>query len=701
MKRNSLALAAGIALALGSSAVVTADASFVNTSAAAMLQGQATSRWQPDRFGPIVASDTLWSIAMYYGDQTDLSVYEMMDLFIELNPEAFINGRADRMMDGYYLKVPEVAQRARAETSDSNVVAAAASPTTTTSETPETEPTTPAEPVKADIEVENTETSPETKESAAVVTGSSVEFDVAELTQLRTQLAESISLIERLNTENNALQQRLDSVNAELEQLRLKVDAEQVAEDELQEQIAAEIVATKVEAGEAAATPPTTSVTEPTATTEEALTEAAPETATETAAPTAAQQPTQSQPADTKVAEAKTPEPKVAERQPVKRKQQSEYEAFLAWLLQPFQLTLAILIPLLLAAIIWYVLYVRRLNRETLGPYNGAMQAAEQEQQQEQDKDDKKLSAYEEAEQAAFAEDAADMPEFERLDDEEDEVVAQEADAEDSLEDDLTALDSSEDEFEAIDETVDDDADLDTLLASSFDDDAESASLSKDEAAAEVEVEPEYEPEYEPEVEAEPTPQAESSDDDLSLEFDNTPTQEASKVETKAADSVSADDDEMSLDFHSDDATAEAADDIPAAPAVDEAPVTDLEVELEQFEDVDLDDIDLEALATEDATKPEADDDSDDAAFLEIDALLEEAEVADSDFESPRFERESGQVDDNEETPSSMIDLARAYLEMDEYELARTELEKVTQSDDEDAKREAAMLLQKIEEQGH
>ncbi|OZB05270.1 MAG: hypothetical protein B7X54_05885 [Idiomarina sp. 34-48-12] len=696
MKRNSLALAAGIALALGSSAVVTADASFVNTSAAAMLQGQATSRWQPDRFGPIVASDTLWSIAMYYGDQTDLSVYEMMDLFIELNPEAFINGRADRMMDGYYLKVPEVAQRARAETSDSNVVTAAASPTTTTSETPETESTTPAEPVKADIDVENTETSPETKESAADVTGSSVAFDVAELTQLRTQLAESISLIERLNTENNALQQRLDSVNAELEQLRLKVDAEQVAEDELQEQIAAEIVATKVEAGEAAATPPTTTVTEPTATTEEASTEAAPETAMETAAPT------QSQPADTKVTEVKAPEPKAAEpkaaeRQPVKRKQQSEYEAFLAWLLQPFQLTLAILIPLLLAAIIWYVLYVRRLNRETLGPYNGAMQAAEQEQQQEQDKDDKKLSAYDEAEQAAFAEDAADMPEFERLDDEEDEVVAQEADAEDSLEDDLTALDSSEDEFEAIDETVDDETDLDTLLASSFDDDAESASPSKEETTAEVEVEPEYEPE----VEVEPTPQAESSDDDLSLEFDNTPEQEASKVETKAADSVSADDDEMSLDFHSDDATAEAADDLPAAPAVDKAPVTDLEVELEQFEDVDLDDIDLEALATEDATKPEADDDSDDAAFLEIDALLEEAEAADSDFESPRFERESGQVDDNEETPSSMIDLARAYLEMDEYELARTELEKVTQSDDEDAKREAAMLLQKIEEQGH
>lgn len=682
MKRNSLALAAGIALALGSSAVVTADASFVNTSAAAMLQGQATSRWQPDRFGPIVASDTLWSIAMYYGDQTDLSVYEMMDLFIELNPEAFINGRADRMMDGYYLKVPEVAQRARAGSSESKaVVATTESPKVTASEEPQAESKATVETVNADVEV----------------AGESVEFGVAELTQLRTQLAESISLIERLNTENNALQQRLDSVNAELEQLRLKVDAEQIAENELQEQIAAEIVATKVETGEVEVTPQTASASEPTSKTNEVETETATTTAEPAAAPTsAAQQLTETQPAETKVAEPEVIKPKAAESKPVKRKQQSEYEEFLDWLMQPFQLTLAILIPLLLAAIIWYVLYVRRLNRETLGPYNGAMQAAEQEQQQEQSAAGDKLSAYEEAEQAAYAEEAADMPEFERLDNEEDEVVTEEAEVENSLDDELSALDGTEDEFEAIDETVDDEADLDTLLASSFDDDeAESASTTEEEsAAAEVEIEPEYEPEVEP------TQELESVDEDLSLEFDSEPAEPVTpKAETKSEEPVSTDDDEMSLDFHIDDAGS--ANEDPEVPAVDEAPVTDLEVELEQFEDVDLDDIDLEALTTEEATKPEAEDDSDDAAFLEIDALLEEAESADSDFDSPRFERESGQVDDNEETPSGMIDLARAYLEMDEYELARNELEKVAQTDDEDAKREAAMLLQKIEEQGH
>src|SRR5690554_4465558 len=107
MKRNAVAVAAGIVLAFGSATVSTAEAGFSSTSLTTMLQGQVASRWQADRFGPIVSSDTLWSIAMYYSDRTDLTVYEMMDLIVELNPKVFINGRPDRMMDGYYLKIPQ------------------------------------------------------------------------------------------------------------------------------------------------------------------------------------------------------------------------------------------------------------------------------------------------------------------------------------------------------------------------------------------------------------------------------------------------------------------------------------------------------------------------------------------------------------------------------------------------------------------
>src|SRR5690554_3104057 len=112
MKRNTVAIATGIAVALGTATVVTAEAGFATTNLTTMLQGQVASRWQPERFGPIVSSDTLWSIAMYYSDRTDLTVYEMMDLIVEINPKVFINGRPDRMMDGYYLKIPPQAQQA-------------------------------------------------------------------------------------------------------------------------------------------------------------------------------------------------------------------------------------------------------------------------------------------------------------------------------------------------------------------------------------------------------------------------------------------------------------------------------------------------------------------------------------------------------------------------------------------------------------
>lgn len=655
MKRNTLAVAAGIALALGSSTVVTADASFVNTSAVVMLQGQATSRWQADRFGPIVSSDTLWSIAMYYGDKTDLSVYEMMDLFIELNPEAFINGRADRMMDGYYLKVPQAAQAQRAE--------AAPVVTDEPAETARTE-----EAIKPASPGAVTETPAADNTESATAT---VQYDVQELSQLRNQLAESIDLIERLNSENNVLQERLDSVTAQLEQMQLKMSAEQRAESDLQQQIEAELAATQQEQADVADTTD--------ATTAETTAEIADEQPT-TAAAALTEEPDAEVTTQTEV----KPEPEVEQKpaatpKPTSRKKPSDYEAFVEWLLQPFQLTLAILIPLLLAAIIWYMLYVRRLNREHLGPYNGAMQAAAKEKEQGKEESAEKLSAFEEAEQAAAAEEAAEMPEFERLDDDDDY-----AQLEDDVDDEATQL---EDELAALDEETeaseteqpadnDEDTDLDSLLASSFDQEE-----STDEAEVASESQSESEPEFETLSEVEPEPEPEPEQDDTE--------------ETKAE--VSNDDD-MTLDFHIDD-----------EPASKKPEPTDVDVELEQFEDISLDDIDLEGLSAE-----EPSDDSDSKAeteltldedasdeFLEIDALLEEAESEDSDFDSPRFEREAGQVDDSEETPSGILDLARAYMDMDEYELAREELEKVAASDDEDAKREAAMLLQKIEEQGH
>ncbi|PTB87351.1 hypothetical protein C9928_07570, partial [Pseudidiomarina aestuarii] len=71
----------------------------------------------------------------------------------------------------------------------------------------------------------------------------------------------------------------------------------------------------------------------------------------------------------------------VAAPGPSRSSSKRQSPSFMDWLMQPYQLALAILVPLLLAAIIWYVIYVRRVNREIAGTYNGARQAAEREKQ--------------------------------------------------------------------------------------------------------------------------------------------------------------------------------------------------------------------------------------------------------------------------------------------------------------------------------
>lgn len=648
MKRNTLALAAGVALALGSSVVITAEASFVKTSATLMMQGQSASRWQPDRFGPIVSSDTLWSIAMYYGDKSDLSVYEMMDLFIELNPEAFINGRADRMMDGFYLKVPQRAQQANAQRQAE--ATSTDSPSASVTETPASSPATSAEPA--------------TSESDGLT------FSVEELTRLRDQLAESTALIENLNSENARLQERLVSVTAELDELQKKVNAEQVAEANLQQQIAAEIAASNAatETSEIAQTSETSEASEAapvvTSEPERSQSDQTAETSTETTTEQAAARIVSETEEVAKQAQAAEAKPEPVAKPVSKRQKQSDFDAFLSWLMQPFQLTLAILIPLLIAAIIWYVLYVRRLNREHLGPYNGALQAAEKDKNEEANQEPQALSAYEEAEQAAAAEEAADMPEFERIDDDvdidaqADEQVAQ--NEAEQLDDELEQLGQDEDATADKPEDDHDDQDLDTLLSGNFDE-------------PELEVSTEDANELEPEPEFEASELAESDDETVTVSQDN---------------------DDMSLDF---------VVDAPKASATGDTDDTDsTEIELDQFDNINLDDIDLEGLTTEaDSDNSDADkQDADDEGYLDIDDLLAEADNDATDFDSPRFEREAGQLDD-EETPSGMLDLARAYIELDEYELARTELNKVAESDDDDAKREAAMLLQKLDEQGH
>lgn len=154
-------------------------------------QGQQMSRWQDDQFGPIVSTDTMWTIATYYGRQQGLTVYAMMDAIVAANPRVFIDNRPDRMMSGYRLVIPAVGPLV----------------------------TQPPQPQPQDT----------------------VQFKAEELRDLRDRLAGSIAMIEQLQNDNALLQTRLNDVTAELAALKSQLASDRAIDQEI-DALAGELV---------------------------------------------------------------------------------------------------------------------------------------------------------------------------------------------------------------------------------------------------------------------------------------------------------------------------------------------------------------------------------------------------------------------------------------------------------------------------
>ncbi|QUM79995.1 hypothetical protein HWV01_06620 [Moritella sp. 5] len=64
----------------------------------------------PNRYGPIVKADTLWSVATATRPDSRLSLYKTMTAIFTLNPHAFLGGDINKMIDGSFLKIPSAAE---------------------------------------------------------------------------------------------------------------------------------------------------------------------------------------------------------------------------------------------------------------------------------------------------------------------------------------------------------------------------------------------------------------------------------------------------------------------------------------------------------------------------------------------------------------------------------------------------------------
>ncbi|MRJ41109.1 MULTISPECIES: hypothetical protein [Idiomarina] len=726
MKRNiKRSLLSSVVAAL-SIAGVAAQASIVPSSIALAGQAQTASRWQAERFGPIVSSDTLWTIAMYYSDKRDLNVYEMMDLIIEANPRVFPNGLADHMLDGFYLTIPTDGMVATTE-----VTVAKPKPTAGDNS---------AQPAASQT-------------SQAAAAGG---LAPSELAGLRNQLAQSIELIEQLQRQNLELHERLLAVTEELGELRLKVNAEQQAEAELQQQISAEVTAQR----------------------QESVTTETPADATaaalQAAASVAAEQSEQANQAAS-----------IRQQPPAPAK-----PSLLAWLMQPLHLLLVVGVPLLLVLLFGYRFYRQRQQQQS-SQYKGALDAAAREQQSAVAADSAAAasavaggtvadaassqvaptletvpSAFEEAEQAALAagvtalaadaaqaDDAAESAaepaaesEAESAADDAAELAKEQVEtdaAETSLEQSLQDLDAeleftpqataAQDSSTAAEPDAELETELDAELETELDAELET------ELDAELETELDAEPETELDAELDTELDAEPDDLDAELEalfaeqdavFTAAAETRGDAEPTDTAESAA----ENLIEFELEDS------DLSAANAAEQEPDDGSYVDQEfgdsayagkaygdeaynenQYQQeyqpaslVESDDEDLAALLeqAEDSSEASWQDepagqteydlsqqDSDDD-YLAIEQLLEEAEAEGAnDFSHTLYESEAGSLPTGEDTALNHLDLAQTYLDMGDFAAARAELLAIDASNDEDLQREIAMLQQQIDEQ--
>ncbi|MGQ4276311.1 FimV/HubP family polar landmark protein [Pseudidiomarina sp. E22-M8] len=655
-------------------------AALVAFSAATMAQQSSrASRWQPEQFGPIVQTDTMWSIATYYGRQRGVSVYEMMDVIVAANPRAFRDNRPDFMLTGFYLEIPDIGTLAQTNNTPKAVV-----PTS-----PETAATKPAE--ATDLPPATDAGSGEEVSINTTQVESEIAISVSEMEALRGQLSESINLIESLQTENTDLQQRLEAVTKELTVLRQLAAEEQRASAEM-ESIAQEINSQGANELTAATVDEQPSESNPaldTTTAEEASAEQEPTTAVE------------QQDAVTTVTEQPAEDVK-----PAVTRSRNKQTSWLDWLLKPLHLGVIALLLVIVLGALWYFAYVRRLERE-MAADQVADNTDESSSRTEADEDGKVAAVAQEQEQS-IARDGHDL-------------TAVDDTADEDATDELVRTTRGEIEDEEIDRTSEQFADESTA-PSETDDLQEQAPEPMTEQGQDVEV-------TDVDLDAYLREQADDSaaarDDDEAHDDDDDPM--SREVDALLAFEPSLDEDEKSDESVDPEEVSEYR--------VVEEPEGD-EAEMDSFGGLRLDDDmtttpvpaqedteteDTEAEDTEaeekgnDDNKTIAEDDD----YLSIESLMDEADteaseehedpydkekineaLAGEDIEDVDYDLSTEAMLDESKSPAARLDLAQVYIDMGEVEDARSLLESIQGCDDEEAEQEAAALLKKLSEQG-
>ncbi len=186
---------------------------------------------EQEKYGPISGADTLWSIAKAHRPSPSLSIYKTMAAIQALNPSAFLNNDINRMIDGSILLLPSAEQIKNADATA--LFQKLNKPVKKVAQTKKVAPVTPTAPAAPQAS-DTTEATP-ISEVAVPVKAESIETSPqgTKLSELQNELATANEQLLLSSETNRRLKLQLVAIRAELEALKLDVEADNQLNAEL------------------------------------------------------------------------------------------------------------------------------------------------------------------------------------------------------------------------------------------------------------------------------------------------------------------------------------------------------------------------------------------------------------------------------------------------------------------------------------
>lgn len=191
---------------------------------------QADVRVSQERYGPITRADTLWSIATQVRPHSSVSVQQVMSAIVQANPHAFLNNNPNAMETGFILRIPSLqeVQMINPEAARRHIeLGEQLQQSSQRLQSNRNEAALTA--------AERNTVLSQTREEAQQALQSVRDNYAGEFAELRTQMARSIENTESVYVANEELRARIDAIADTLEDIQRNM----VAESEFQAQVRA------------------------------------------------------------------------------------------------------------------------------------------------------------------------------------------------------------------------------------------------------------------------------------------------------------------------------------------------------------------------------------------------------------------------------------------------------------------------------